>query len=153
MKLLVATAFVGLLAAPVFAEGDIAKGEKAFKKCKACHSVIDASDEAIIKGGKTGPNLWGLPGRAAGSAEGFKYGKDIVAAGEDGLVWNEETFVGFVTDPKSYLRETTGNGKAKSKMSFKLKKGGEDIYAFLASVSPAPVAEETEEAAEEPVSN
>ena len=43
MKLLVATAFVGLLAAPVFAEGDIAKGEKAFKKCKACHSVIDAS--------------------------------------------------------------------------------------------------------------
>ncbi|KAE9632283.1 cytochrome C [Parasedimentitalea maritima] len=153
MKTLIATAFIGLLAVPAFAEGDIAKGEKAFKKCKACHSVTSADGEAIVKGGKTGPNLFGLPGRAAGTVEGFKYGKDIVAAGEGGLVWSEETFVGFVTDPKGYLREVTGDGKAKSKMSFKLKKGGEDIFAFLASVSPAPVAEETEEAAEAPASN
>ena len=153
MKQLIAAAFVSLLAAPAFAEGDVAAGEKAFKKCKACHSVIDDAGEAIIKGGKTGPNLWGIPGRAAGTAEGFKYGKDLIAAGEGGLVWDEETFTAFVTDPKSYLREATGNGKAKSKMSFKLKKGGEDIYAFLASVSPAPVAEGAEETTEEPATN
>lgn len=150
MKLLVATALVSLLAAPAFAEGDIAKGKKSFNKCKACHSVVSDEGEVFIKGGKTGPNLWGLPGRVAGTYEGFKYGKDMVAAGEGGLAWNEETFVGFVTNPKEFVRTETGNAKAKSKMSFKLKKGGEDIYAFLASVSPAPVAEE---AAEEPASN
>ena len=147
MKLIAAAAFVSLLAVPAFAEGDIAKGLKAFNKCKACHSVVSGDGEAIVKGGKTGPNLWGLPGRVAGSTEGFKYGTDMVAAGEGGLVWNEETFVGFVTNPKEFIRAETGNAKAKSKMTFKLKKGGEDIYAFLASVSPAPVAAETEEAA------
>ncbi|NRB18710.1 MAG: c-type cytochrome [Rhodobacteraceae bacterium] len=153
MKLLAAAAFVSLLAAPAFAEGDIAKGKKSFNKCKACHSVVSGDGEAIIKGGKTGPNLWGLPGRVAGTYEGFKYGKDLVAAGEGGLAWGEETFIGYVTNPKEFLRAETGNAKAKSKMSYKLKKGGEDIFAFLASVSPAPVVEEVEEMAEEPASN
>jgi len=153
MKLLVATAFVSLFAAPAFAEGDIAKGEKAFNKCKSCHSVASDAGDTIVKGGRTGPNLWGMPGRVAGSYEGFKFSKDLVAAGEGGLVWNEEKFVAFITDPKDFVRTETGNSKAKSKMSFRLKKGGEDIYAFLASVSPAPVAEETEDAVEEPASN
>jgi len=153
MKLFAAAAFVSLLAAPAFAEGDIAKGLKSFNKCKACHSVVSDDGEVFVKGGKTGPNLWGLPGRIAGTTEGFKYSKDIVAAGEGGLVWDEEQFVGFVTNPKEFLRAETGNAKAKSKMSFKLKKGGEDIFAFLASVSPAPAAEPAEEAAEEPASN
>jgi cytochrome c len=154
MKHLIASAAIALLAAPAFAEGDPAKGEKAFNKCKSCHTVTTDAGEVIIKGGKTGPNLWGAPGRVAGTYEGFKYGKDLAGAGEAGLTWDEETFVGFVTDPKKFLRTQTGNSKAKSKMSFKLKKGGEDIYAFLMSVSPAPAAAEetaTEEAAAEAV--
>lgn len=147
MKPFIATALLAVLAAPVMAEGDAAKGEKGFKKCKSCHMIVSDEGETIVKGGKTGPNLYGVVGRAAGSVEGFKYGKDIVAAGEAGLVWDEETFVAFTQDPKGFLKEVTGSGSAKSKMTFKLKKGGEDIYAFLASVSPAPeaaAAEETE---------
>lgn len=149
MKKIVATALMGLLATPLMAEGDAAKGEKGFNKCKSCHMIVSPEGEVIVKGGKTGPNLYGVAGRTAGTAEGFKYGSDMVAAGEGGLAWDEASFVQFTMDPKKFLAETTGNAKAKSKMTFRLKKGGEDIYAFLASVAPAPAAEEaTEEAAE-----
>ena len=70
-------------ATPALAEGDVAKGEKAFKKCKACHMIVNG-DEVIFKGGKTGPNLYGIIGRSAGTAEDFKYCKSLAAAGEAG---------------------------------------------------------------------
>ncbi len=139
------------VATPALAEGDVAKGEKLFKKCKACHTIVNG-DDVIFKGGKTGPNLYGIIGRAAASIEGFKYGKSLVAAGEGGLVWDEELIAKYVTDPKAFLREHLDDGGAKSSMSFRLKKGGEDIAAYLASVAPAPEAAEGE-ATETEVSN
>ena len=138
MNRLIATAIVGLLATPALAEGDAAKGEKTFNKCKACHSIISDSGETIVKGGKTGPNLFGVIGRTAGTYEDFRYGDAIVAAGEAGLVWDEEQFNHYVKDPRKFLRETLEDKKAKSKMTFKLKKGGEDVYAYLVSIAPAP---------------
>lgn len=125
----------GLLAAPAFAEGDVAKGEKTFKKCKSCHMIVTADGETIVKGGKTGPNLYGVIGRTAGTYEGFKYGNDIVKAGEAGLVWDTENLAVYVADPKAFLKEHLDDTGAKSKMSFKLKKGGEDVAAYLASVA------------------
>jgi len=133
-RLITAIAF-GLLAAPAFATGDVDKGEKGFKKCKSCHTIAPAEGDVIVKGGKTGPNLYGVIGRTAGTFEGFKYGADIVAAGEAGLVWDEENFVSYVQDPKKFLKEYLDNTSAKSKMSFKLKKGGEDVAAYLSSVA------------------
>ena len=140
MKTLYAVAAATIaLAAPAFAEGDAAKGEKAFKKCKACHTIVSPEGETIFKGGKTGPNLYGVIGRAAGS-EDFKYGAGLTEAGEAGVVWTEELVAAYVADPKAWLSD---NGyAAKSKMSFKLKKGGADVAAYLASVAPAPAAEE-----------
>ena len=135
MKTLLTIAATALaLATPAFAEGDAAAGEKTFKKCKACH-VIANGDDVIVKGGKTGPNLYGVIGRAAGSVEGFKYGPDLVAAGEAGLVWDEATLAEYSADPKAFLAKTLDNSAAKSKMSFKLKKGGEDVAAYLASLT------------------
>ncbi|MFW8593980.1 c-type cytochrome [Cribrihabitans neustonicus] len=147
MKPLFSAAILGLLATPVLAEGDPAEGEKGFNKCKACHTITSDSGDVIVKGGKTGPNLWGVAGRTAGTVEGFKYGDDLVAAGESGLTWTEENFVAYTADPRAFLREYTGDSKAKSKMSFRLNKGAEDIYAFLAGHGPAP--EEGGEAAGE----
>ena len=138
-------------AAPAFAEGDVAAGEKLFKKCKACHMIVNG-DDVIFKGGKTGPNLYGVIGRPAASYEGFKYGKSIAAAGEAGLVWDEELVAKYVMDPKVFLREYLDDGGAKSSMSFRLKKGGEDVAAYLASVAPAMEATEGE-AAETEASN
>lgn len=130
-------AVLALSAAPAFATGDAAKGEQQFKKCKSCHMVVSPEGDVLFKGGKVGPNLYGVIGRAAGSVEGFKYGKDLAAAGEGGLIWDEENIVAYMADPKKFLEETLGK-KAKSKMTFRLKKNGEDVAAYLASVSPAP---------------
>lgn len=122
-------------AAPAFAEGDAAAGEKTFNKCKSCHMIVADDGTEIVKGGKTGPNLYGVIGRTAGTAD-FKYGKDLVAAGEGGLVWDAANLAEYVADPRAFLRTTLDDKKAKSRMSFKLKKGGEDVAAYLASVGP-----------------
>jgi cytochrome c len=124
---------ISLVALPVFA-GDAAKGEADFKKCKACHSIIAADGTEISKGGKTGPNLWGVVGRQVGSVPEFKYGDSIVAAGADGTVWDEASIAAYLVDPAKWLQEKTGDAGAKSKMTFKLAKGGEDMAAYLATL-------------------
>ena len=50
----------------MMASADMAKGEKIFAKCKACHSVN--------KGGKNkvGPNLWEIVGKTTASNSGFQ---------------------------------------------------------------------------------
>ena len=127
------------LSAPAFADGhsagDAQAGAKLFKKCKSCHMIASDDGEVLAKGGKSGPNLYGMIGRAAGSVGGSKYSKDLVAAGEAGLVWDEVLLAEWVKDPKAFLRNILDDPKAKSKMSFKLKKGGDDISAYLVSMS------------------
>ena len=130
--LITATATILALSAPAFAEGDAEAGEKAFKKCKSCHMIASA-DETIVKGGKTGPNLHGVIGRVAGSVEDYKYGKGLQGAAEAGFEWTEEAVAEYVADPKAWL-DAQGFDK-KSKMSFKLKKGGADVAAYLATFS------------------
>ncbi len=124
-----------ILAAPAFA-GDADKGEADFKKCKACHAIIGADGTEIQKGGKVGPNLFGIIGRQIGSFPDFKYGESIIAAGADGTVWDEDMIASYVADPTAWLKEKTGDASAKSKMTFKLAKGGEDMADYLKSVSP-----------------
>ncbi len=122
------------LAAPAFA-GDPAAGEDTFKKCKACHSVIGADGTEIQKGGKTGPNLFGVIGRAVASDPDFKYGDGLLAVGATGAVWDEASLAAYVADPGAWVKEKSGDEAAKSKMSFKLATGGEDVAAYLASVA------------------
>ncbi len=117
------------------AEGDITAGEKEFRRCKACHMIVDG-DNTIVRGGKIGPNLFGIIGMTAGTIPDFRYGKSIVEAGEAGLVWNEANLVAYLANPTSFLKETLGKNNAKSSMNFRLAKGGEDIAAYLASLAP-----------------
>jgi cytochrome c len=132
MKLLCAAVALAL-ATPAFA-ADPAAGEADYKKCKACHAIIADDGTAIMKGGKIGPNLHGIIGRQIGALEGFRYGASIVAAGADGTVWDEASLAAYLVDPTAWLQEKTGDPDAKSKMAFKLKEGGEDVAAYLASV-------------------
>jgi cytochrome c len=137
MKLsLITTAALLALTAPAFA-GDAANGEKEFKKCKACHAIVADDGTEIVKGGKVGPNLYGVVGRAAGGVEDFKYSDVMKESGEKGLIWDEATLAAYLPDPSTFLEEFSGDAKGKSKMTFKLKKGGEDVAAYLASVGPA----------------
>lgn len=99
------------------ADGDPAKGEKIYKKCKTCHSLEAGKS-------KIGPSLAGVMGRTAGTAEGFK--KFSKAMKESGVVWSEETLGTFLADPKGTI---PGN-----KMTFPgLKKEGDqkDVVAYL----------------------
>ncbi|MGZ2259801.1 c-type cytochrome [Roseobacter sp. A03A-229] len=122
-------------ATPALAEGDAAAGEKEFNKCKSCHMIVADDGTEIVKGGKTGPNLYGVIGRQAGTAD-FRYGDDLVAAGEAGLVWDEANLAEYTKDPRAFLRTFLDDSSAKSRMAFKLRKGSEDVAAYLASVGP-----------------
>jgi cytochrome c len=136
MKKTLATAAALLtLAAPAFAEGDAAAGEKEFRKCKSCHSIVADDGTAIVKGGKTGPNLYGVVGRVIGGGD-FKYSSLLEAAMEQGLVWDGEGIAAFIADPNAYLAEITGES-GRSKMSKQRVKNAADIVAYLESVAPA----------------
>lgn len=142
MKLTMVAALAAIsFSAPAFAAGDIVAGEKTFGKCKTCHAIIGDDGTALVKGGKVGPNLYGVIGRAVASYPDFKYGDGILAAGAKGLIWDEAMLTAYVVDPGAWLIENTGDPKAKSKMAFKLAKGGEDVAAYLASLKPAAAAE------------
>ena len=136
MHKLITALVIATFAAPAYAAGDAAKGESDFKKCKACHSIVKDDGTAVVKGGKTGPNLYGVIGRTAGTAADFKYGDSIVAAGAAGVIWDEALLVAYLADPTTFLKDKTGDAASKSKMAFKLAKGGEDIAAYLATMKP-----------------
>lgn len=132
-------AVLATAAAPAFAGGDAVKGEAVFKQCQACHVVVDPAGKVLAgKASKTGPNLYGVSGRVAGSYPEFKYGESIVAAGAAGLVWDEATLVAYVQDPAGFLKERLGDKTAKAKMAFKVKnaESAADVYAYLVSLVP-----------------
>ena len=83
--------------ATIMALGDVASGEKIFKKCAACHS--------INKGGKNkiGPALYNVVGRAVGGLDGYKYSKTLASYGKE---WTFEELNGFLLKPASYLKGT-----------------------------------------------
>ncbi len=112
-----------------FTPGDPVRGEKVFRKCKACHSV---------EAGRTkpaGPNLLGLFGRQAGTAD-YRFSTSMVEAGEAGLVWTPELVDAYITDPKTFLKETLDATRVRNKMVFKLKDEDEraDVIAYLMSL-------------------
>ena len=133
-KFTLLTAFGALMLASPALAGDPAAGEAEFKKCKACHSLVATDGTEVVKGGKTGPNLGGVIGRPVAGVADFKYGESIAAVGASGAVWDEASLAAYVTDPGAWLQEKTGDAAAKSKMTFKLAKGGEDMAAYLATI-------------------
>ncbi|MFD1795322.1 cytochrome C [Paracoccus aurantiacus] len=134
---LIATLTLFSLCSPALAQ-DAAKGEKEFNKCKACHMIQDPTGADIVKGGRTGPNLFGVVGRKIASVEDFKYGDGILklAEAKPDAVWDIHSLKAYVTDPTGYLDQYSGDDKAKSKMTFKLTRNQDDLVAYLLSISP-----------------
>lgn len=121
---------LSLLAQPLAAQ-DVEKGKVLFKKCKSCHMISPDAKNS------TGPNLNGVVGRPAGSVAGYKYSKSMLAAGETGLIWDEDSLFNYLAGPTKFLRAHLQNRKAKAKMSLRLKKADErrDVIAYLATFS------------------
>lgn len=154
---LYATLSAAMFALPAMAQ-DAANGEKEFRKCKACHMIQSPDGTDVVKGGKTGPNLYGVVGRKAGTQEGFKYSDALVKLGEAGEVWTQEDLSGYITDPNKYVEEKVGDASLKTKMTFKMAKNQADVVAFLAQHSPDAGAAPAEaapaaDAAAEPAAN
>ena len=83
--------------ATLMALGDIASGEKIFKKCAACHS--------IVKGGKNniGPALYNVVGRQSGAVADYKYSKSLI---EHGKAWSFEELNGYLLKPAKWIKGT-----------------------------------------------
>ena len=116
LRVLMAAAALCTATAPAMA-ADPAAGEKAFSVCKACHKVGEGAKNGV------GPVLNGVVGRAAGSAEGYKY-SDAMAS--SGITWDEANLAEYLKNPKT---KVAGN-----KMMFAGVKDDTkiaDIIAFL----------------------
>ena len=144
MKLtLIIALFTSFAARAALAEGDVgdpAAGKRAFSQCQACHVVVDGGGNTLAgRRSRTGPNLFGMIGMQAGTVEGFRYSTELVEAGEQGLIWDEETFVAYSLDPVKFLRAFLDDRRARGKMTFKVRKSEDavNLYAFIKSVSPA----------------
>lgn len=111
------------LSGTAWAAGDPANGQKLFKKCSACHS---------LKEGKklVGPSLYRIYGATPGQVAKFRYSKGMVAYGQTGVVWDEETLDAWLTKPKDVVKRT--------KMTFPGFKNAQDradMIAYLRSLS------------------
>ncbi len=102
MKRLVSVAAIAVLAmtSAALAEGDAKKGEKVFKKCKACHQIGEKAKN------KVGPVLNGVVGRKIASIEDFKYSKAFKKKAEEeaDFVWTEENLSNYLTKPKKFIK-------------------------------------------------
>jgi len=74
--------------------GDVATGEKVFKKCKSCHSIKQGG------GNKIGPALWNVMFRKVGSIADYKYSKALTSYGKE---WSWEEMNGFLIKPSKWI--------------------------------------------------
>ena len=83
--------------AALMALGELAVGEKVFKKCAACHS--------IVKGGKNniGPALYNVVGRQTGVVNDYKYSKALSGYGKQ---WTYEELNGYLIKPAKWIKGT-----------------------------------------------
>ena len=81
----------------LLALGNMAHGEKVFKKCSACHMIASGGKNMI------GPNLWGVIGRTAGSVSDYKYSKAMTAYAKQ---WSFEEMNGYLIKPQAYIKGT-----------------------------------------------
>ncbi len=81
----------------LLALGDIAHGEKVFKKCSACHSINKGGENKI------GPALYNVLGRQVGGVTEYKYSSALI---EYGKTWSFEEMNGFLRKPASYIKGT-----------------------------------------------
>ena len=116
--LMAAALAVGMMVSggSAMAAGDAAKGKKVYRKCSACHSV---------KPGKKGlgPSLFGVVGRKAGTAKGFRFS---TAMKKSKLTWDEATLDKYLKKPRKLVKGT--------RMAFaglKKKKDRDNVIAYL----------------------
>jgi cytochrome c len=76
---------------------DLSNGEAKFALCRSCHTTAQGGDDM------TGPNLWGVFGRKAGSKASFTYSDDLKKAG---WTWDADRIDKWIANPRAVLAGT-----------------------------------------------
>ena len=76
---------------------DAIEGERAFRRCAACHQVGPDA------GNRIGPHLNGIVGRRVATVEGFRYSR-AMAASE--FAWDEDELARFLANPRQAMPGT-----------------------------------------------
>lgn len=107
-------------AASAQAAGDAAAGATVFKQCVACHAAEPGVN-------KTGPSLFGVYGRKAGSTDFPRY-KGVTGAD---FTWDDAKLDEYLADPKAFILKYTQNKT--TAMTYKLpdEQKRADVIAYL----------------------
>ena len=109
--------------------------ERLWANCRTCHAVTAPDGRVLARGGRSGPNLFALDGRAAAGDSAFKlYSRDLVALRDRGLRWNERDFVAYLADPDAFLQAATQNPAASSDMHVQMRQEGAALWAWIAGL-------------------
>ena len=111
--------------AALMAMGDITHGEKVFKKCAACHSIVKGGKNAI------GPALYNVVGRKIGAIEDYKYSKALAAYGKE---WSFEELNGFLIKPAKWI-----NGTKMAYAGLRKEKDRASVIKYLNENSDSPL--------------
>lgn len=125
----IALASVALMVAGA---GQSRADDRLWANCRTCHSVTAPDGTTLARGGRSGPNLYGLAGRPLAGDSGFRlYSRDLIAAGASGRQWSEADFVAYLADPDQFLRAATGSADARSDMHVAMRQGGAALWTWL----------------------
>lgn len=110
--------------------------EALWRDCRTCHAVTAPDGTEIARGGRSGPNLFGVAGSPLLVDRGFRfYSSDLRAAAATGAQWTEANFVAYLANPDQFLRATTGNTQAASGMHIEMRSGGAELFRWLRDIS------------------
>lgn len=125
------------VAAPVFAADPEAGARSFARQCTSCHVLRDDGGRMLVgTGARTGPNLFGLARRPAGTAEGFVYSTAMQQLAARTMLWDEPSFVAFVTGPGPFLQQRLSDRRANSRMAFVVSNPADaaDLWAYLSGL-------------------
>ena len=114
-----------LPAAAHAATGDIAKGQKIFRRCMGCHYINKDKN-------RVGPTLMDVVGRPAASVKSYHYSAALKAKGKAGLVWTPANLDKWLTKPRKFVPGTKMGFAGIHSASQRA-----DIIAYLESKSKA----------------
>lgn len=104
-----------------YMSANLFNGERLWRRCQSCHTVNEGARHLV------GPNLHGMFGRRAGSADGFRY-SDVVAGAD--FVWTPQALDEWLANPRDFLP-----GNRMSFAGLRHESDRTDLIAWLAAAT------------------
>jgi len=118
----------------LLASADVAKGEKVFAKCAACHTINQGGANGV------GPNLYATLGKPLGHAPGFAYSDALKGVGG---TWTFEAMDKWLKSPRDFAPGTKmtfaglGNAEDRANVIAYINAQGSNLPLPAADAAPA----------------